>query len=44
LPNDEEINDAIKNFSTEENDKITSKIKELEMSIKQVYRISITLF
>lgn len=36
LPNDLEINEAIGKFSVEENEKITQKIKELEMNIKQV--------
>ena len=40
LPNDEEINKAVENFSTDENEKITQKIKELEMSIKQVIFIN----
>ena len=36
LPGDEEINKAITNYSCEEDNKMTQKIKELEMNIKQV--------
>ena len=36
LPGDEEITKAMENYSPEEDYKMTQKIKELEMRIKQV--------